>query len=75
MGSRLLVEFGSKGVLFMFLLVEVVEFSLMLGSKVLQRYKFCEVEGYRVLLVDINLLLLEQFHASHCWGHGANYVP
>ena len=61
MGSRLLVELGSKGVLFMFLLVEVVEFSLMLGSKVLQKYKFCKVEGSRVLLVHINLLLLTSF--------------
>ena len=36
MGSRLLVELWSKGV-FMLLLVEVVESSLILGSKVPQR--------------------------------------
>ena len=55
MGSRLLVELGSKGVLFMFLLVEVVESSLMLGSKVLQRYIFCKLVGSRVLLVQISI--------------------
>ena len=42
MGLRLLVESGSKVVLFMFLLVEVVETSLMLGSKVLGKGKACQ---------------------------------
>ena len=39
----LLVELGSKVLLFMFLLVELLESSLMLGSKVLQRFIFCKV--------------------------------
>jgi hypothetical protein len=34
MGSMLLLELGSKVVMFMFLLVHVVESTLMLGSKV-----------------------------------------
>ena len=42
MGSMLLLKRGSNVVLFMFLLVEVVETSLMLGSKVLGKAKACQ---------------------------------